>query len=267
MTSTTRPPRVDADRFPEWQPFAAAVEHRRPDAGTWCAAWTVRDIVVHQTGNAEELARVLEGHLTGASVDTRGFEEREAPYRAMNDADLWVALHDRMARLGEIAAAADDALTPDTDVAWTGRTMKVSWFAEHMREELVLHSWDITGDDAAARTRLGQRWMTEHSVWAVGAPLLKRGLAELGLHGDDVIESRIRAADENDSAADDVVIRAGADHTSITLGPVDGPATIETDAAARVLLLWGRRPADPSRLCSRVGPTVLGRLRTLLSGY
>ncbi len=24
--------------------------------------------------------------------------------------------------------------------------MKVPWFAEHMREELVLHGWDITGD-------------------------------------------------------------------------------------------------------------------------
>lgn len=47
----------------------------------------------------------------------------------------------------------------------------------------------------------------------------------------------------------------------------DGPATLETDAAARVLLLWGRRPADPSRVCSRVGPETLGRLRNLLSGY
>jgi hypothetical protein len=39
----------------------------------------------------------------------------------------------------------------DTDVAWTGRTMKVSWFAEHMREEIVLHGWDVTGDDVAAQ--------------------------------------------------------------------------------------------------------------------
>ncbi|MGB6762164.1 hypothetical protein [Mycobacterium sp.] len=47
----------------------------------------------------------------------------------------------------------------------------------------------------------------------------------------------------------------------------DGPATLETDAAARVLLLWGRRPADPSRICSRVGPQSLGRVRALLAGY
>jgi hypothetical protein len=57
------------------------------------------------------------------------------------------------------------------------------------------------------------------------------------------------------------------DHTAIGLAESDGPATLETDAAARVLLLWGRRPADPSRICSRVGPEALGRLRQLLSGY
>jgi hypothetical protein len=53
----------------------------------------------------------------------------------------------------------------------------------------------------------------------------------------------------------------------IELTEPDGPATLETDAAARVLLLWGRRPADPSRICSSVGPETLGRVRRLLSGY
>jgi Mycothiol maleylpyruvate isomerase N-terminal domain len=53
---------IDNERFPEWQPFADAVQKRRPDARTWCEAWTVRDIVAHQAGNAEELARVLGAH-------------------------------------------------------------------------------------------------------------------------------------------------------------------------------------------------------------
>ena len=141
--------KIDAERFPEWQPFVDAVQQRRPDAGTWCEAWTVRDIVVHQAGNAEELARVLGAHLTGEPVATRGFEEREAPLQAMNETDLSAALHRSMAMLNEVAKAADD-VPADTDVAWTGRTMKVPWFAEHLREELVLHGWDITGDDAAA---------------------------------------------------------------------------------------------------------------------
>lgn len=250
---------IDDDRFPEWQPFVDAVQRRRPDAGTWCEAWTVRDIVIHQAGNAEELARVLGAHLAGEPVGTRAFEEREAPLRTLGDSDLWDALGDRMATLTRVAAAADD-VSADTDVAWTGRTMKVPWFAEHMREELVLHGWDITGDDAAAQARLAEPWMTTHSVLAVGRPLLAKGAKNLA--PGDRIDARLRVPD-----ADDIVVHAEADRTRIELADPDGPATLETDAAARVLLLWGRRPADPSRICSRVGPETLGRVRQLLSGY
>src|SRR6185312_14035717 len=238
-------------------PFAEAVQQRRPDAGTWCEAWTVRDVVVHQTGNAEELARVLEAHLVGSPVDTRGFEEREAPFRAMNNADLWMAFVDRMQRLGAVATAARE-LPGDRDVAWTRRTMKIPWFAEHMREELVLHGWDITGDDPAAQARLTEPWMTTHSVVAVGRPLLAKGARQLG----GKIEARLRVP-----GTDDVFLSADAEHTTIELTEPEGPATLETDAAARVLLLWGRRPGDPSRICSRVGPETLGRVRRLLSGY
>ena len=250
---------IDDDRFPEWQPFVDAVQQRRPDAGTWCEAWTVRDIVVHQAGNAEELARVLGAHLAGEPIGTRGFEEREGPLRALNDADLWDALHDRMATLNEVAAAADD-VPADTDVAWTGRTMKAPWFAEHMREELILHGWDVTGDDAAAQARLAEPWMTTHSVFAVGAPLLAKGAKQLG--AGERIEARLRVPDVND-----VLVSYDAGSTTIRLADPEGPATLETDAAARVLLLWGRRPADPARICSRVGPAALGQVRRLLSGY
>lgn len=255
---------VDDDRFPEWAAFAEAVSARSPGAGTWCEAWTVRDVVVHQTGNAEELARVLAGHLGGDPVPTRSFEEREAPYRELDDADLWATFTRRMAELGEVSAAGDE-VPDDTDVAWTGRTMRVPWFAEHMREELVLHTWDITGDDPAARTRLSQPWMTRHTVEAVGRPLLQKGLRELGLAGDERVEARLRVADQH--RADDVLVSAGPTSTDIALVPSVGDATIETDAATRVLLLWGRRPGDPSRVCSAAGPEVLGRVRTLLSGY
>jgi uncharacterized protein (TIGR03083 family) len=253
---------IDDERFPEWRPFADAVQQRSPDAGTWCEAWTVRDIVAHQAGNAEELARVLGAHLEGERVATRSFEEREGPLRALNDADLWDALQVRMATLNEVAAAADD-VPADTDVAWTGRTMKVPWFAEHMREELVLHSWDITGDcgiPAAARARLAEPWMTTHSVVAVGRPLLAKGAKKLA--PGERIEARLRVP-----GTDDVFVSADADQTIVAFADPEGPATLETDAAARVLLLWGRRPADPARICSRVGPETLGRVRRLLSGY
>lgn len=251
--------RIDHDRFPEWRPFLDAVQQRRPDAGTWCEAWTVRDVVIHQAGNAEELARVLQGHLEGDPVGTRGFEEREGPLRALGDAELWGALHERMATLNDVTTAAD-GVPADTDVAWTGRTMKVPWFAEHMREELVLHGWDITGDEPAAQARLAEQWMTTHSVTAVGRPLLAKGAK--GLRVGERIEGRLRVP-----GADDVVVTADAEGTYIGMAGPEGPATLETDAAARVLLLWGRRPGNPSRICSDAGPENLGRLRRLLSGY
>lgn len=220
----------------------------------------MRDIVIHQAGNAGELARVLGAHLEREPIATRGFEEREAPLRAMNDTDLWAALHRNMAHLNQVAEAAADEVQADTDVAWTGRTMKVPCSAEHMREELVLHGWDVTGDDAAAQARMAQPWMTTHSVLAVGKPLLAKGVKQL--RPGERVEAHLCVVDE-----DDVVVTAEADRTTIGLVEPDGPATLETDAAARVLVLWGRRPADPSRICSRVGLETLGRARSLLAGY
>jgi hypothetical protein len=124
----------------------------------------------------------------------------------------------------------------------------------------VLHGWDITGDDPAAQARTAQPWMTTHSVLAVGKPLLVKGVKQL--RPGERIEARLRV-----DGADDVVVSADAETTAIELADPDGPATLETDSAARVLLLWGRRPADPSRIRSRVGPEALGRVRALLSGY
>lgn len=149
--------------------FIHAVQGRRPDDGTWCEAWTVRDILVHQTGNAEELARVLRAFLAGAPVETRSFA-REATYRRMSDTELWAAFMTNCEQLTEIAAAAAQDLSPDTEVMWTGRSVQVPFFAEHMREELILHRWDLTGDDRTAVRSLNESWMTEHSVVSVGRP-------------------------------------------------------------------------------------------------
>ncbi|MFB6532569.1 maleylpyruvate isomerase N-terminal domain-containing protein [Streptomyces noursei] len=254
------PSKVD-DTLPELAPFLHAVQARRPDDGTWCEAWTVRDVLAHQTGNAEELARVLGAFLAGTPVATRGFE-REEPYRRMSDADLWAAFIAGCERLTEVAAAAARDLSPDTEVEWTGRVVKVPFFAEHLREELILHRWDLTGDDRTAVQALNDPWMTEHSVVSVGRPLLKRGRTGLDLGPEGRVEGRLRTP-----GTDDVVVVADADGASIRLAAPEGPATIESDAAVRVLLLWGRRPADPARWHSTAGPDTLRRVRTLLGGY
>lgn len=82
------------DLLPELEPFVHAIQARRPDAGTWCEAWTTRDVLIHNTGNAEELARVLRAHMADEPAETRGFD-RENPYREFTDPEPWSAFIDR----------------------------------------------------------------------------------------------------------------------------------------------------------------------------
>jgi hypothetical protein len=253
--------RIDAV-LPEWEGFAHAVQARRPDAGTWCEGWTTKDILAHQAGNAEELHRVLAAHLAGRPVATRGFSEREGRYRAMNGIDLWRAFEANCERLADLAEAAVADLPADEEIQWTGRTVDPAFFAEHLREEMVLHRWDLTGDDSTATRSLMQPWMTRHTVRDVGKPLLARGAAGLDLGPDGKFEGRLRSP-----GSDDILVTASEAGNTIAFVEPEGEATIESDAAVRNLLLWGRRPADGSRWHSRAGAEALGRLRTLLSGY
>ncbi|HEY7138008.1 MAG TPA: maleylpyruvate isomerase N-terminal domain-containing protein [Acidimicrobiia bacterium] len=246
--------------LPEWPAFAAAVTAAHPTAGTACEAWTTRDVVAHNAGNAEEITRTLRAHLEGAPVPpTRSFEERETPYLAMGDPALLGALTERVEQLG---ATLEEALAGDVSapVPWTGRQMKVSSFPTHMRNELALHRWDVVGDDEVSERLLDQPELTRHAVEAVGRPLLVRGMGRV--HEAPQNELRLRA-----HGRDDVVLRPGSNGVELSLAPPDGDAVLETDASARVLLLWGRQPCDTARLRSRAGRDTLGLLRTLLSGY
>jgi hypothetical protein len=249
-----------ADLLPEWAAFRNAAAARDPSHGTACTAWTTRDIIAHQAGNAVELGRVLTAHLDRRPVPkTRSFEEREPPFRRMGDDDRLAALEQVISDLARVLERGLDE--PDAWVPWTGRQMKVVWFGEHMRSELILHHWDLVGDDTQATAQLAQPWMTSHSVDAVGVPLLRRGAATLTDNAP--FSGRLRVPDQPD------VVLSGGPRPSITLG-AGGPDTapiLVCDAAARVLLLWGRQPSDSTRLRSDAGPERLGRLRTLLSGY
>lgn len=248
--------------LPEWEGFTQAVQARRPDAGTWCEGWTVRDILIHNTGNAGEFVRVLGAHLDGHPVDTRRFEEREARYRAMAPTELWSAFTATCEQLVDVCGVAVRDLRPDTTIRWTGRDVTPGFFVEHMREEMVLHRWDMAGDDATATHSLMQPWMTSHSVWQVGKPLLDRGTAGLQLDPAERVEGRLRSP-----GTDDVLVTVGPEGSTIELVAAEGEATIECDPAVRALFLWGRRPADHTRWHSTAGPDALRRLRTLLSGY
>jgi hypothetical protein len=116
-----RTARLTDQLIPEWTAFHDAMTARRPDHGTACEAWTVRDIAAHQAGNAEELARILGAHLEGGPVPpTRSFEEREPRYQELDDRALERALAERIAELAMVVDRAMDG-DPDALVPWTGR--------------------------------------------------------------------------------------------------------------------------------------------------
>lgn len=168
-----------------------------------------------------------------------------------------------MASLNRVAVAADE-VSPDTHVAWTGCTMKVPRFAEHMREELVLHGWDITGDPdvpTAFQAALAEPWMTTHSVLAVGRPLLAKGARQLAK--GEQIDARLREWPAPTTWSSAPTPTAPPSRLKIPTGRPRGKPMRRHEYCR----CGGRRPGNPARICSRVGPEALGRVRRLLSGY
>jgi hypothetical protein len=132
-----------------------------------------------------------------------------------------------------------------------------------MRQEFAIHRWDLTGDDEIGLSLLSRPVLLDHSVRLLGDSLFK-----FGLHRDPSphtpLSVRLRCAGEPDLVVD---VRDGTGKLTLA-DPVDHPdRVIETDAAARLLILWGRRPSDPRRVRSTLPPDELARLQNLLVGY
>jgi uncharacterized protein (TIGR03083 family) len=75
--------------FREPPALAAALEHAEPSAPTACAGWTAHDIAAHLAAGAKEMADLIEEHLAGRPPRaTQGYEERERPFRALDQDEL-----------------------------------------------------------------------------------------------------------------------------------------------------------------------------------
>ncbi|MEO7005820.1 MAG: hypothetical protein ABI275_08280, partial [Terrimesophilobacter sp.] len=132
----------------------------------------------------------------------------------------------------------------------------------HMRQEFALHRWDLIGDDDEGDALLGQPELLEHSVGLLDHWLLARGL-ERDASVSDPFHARIRCAGERD-----VVLTVENCVGSLSFAtPLDGVDLIETDAAGRLLLIWGRQPADSRRVLSTMPADHLVRFCALLSGF
>lgn len=250
------------ERSAEAEAFFTAIEVTAPEVVSACAGWTAHEIAAHVTGNAVEIVRHLEPYLQGDPVpETRSFEEREAPLRALAYADLLARLDRDEQRM---RAVITDVLArePEAVIPWTGRQMAVAKFTPHMRNEHALHRWDVAGDDSTSLALLAEPDLAEHSVSVLGAILLVAG-RELDPDPDSDFRVRLRSDGQPDLL---VTVKQG-DATLVWADDEQDEPYVELDPAARQLFIWGRRPDDHGRLRSHLAQPDLARLQTLLSGY
>ncbi|HEX4099286.1 MAG: maleylpyruvate isomerase N-terminal domain-containing protein [Pseudonocardiaceae bacterium] len=249
-------------RSRETEAFLDARQHTAPEVVSACEGWTAHEVTAHLTAAAAEISRHLEPYLRGDAVPTtRTFEQREPPFRAIDDATLCHRLVDEEQRMRSVIAEVL-AQEPDAVIPWTGRQMAVAKFLPHMRNEFAIHRWDFVGDDDIGTELLTQPELTEHAVSVLGRILLRRG-ADHDPAPDQDFHVRLRAGSTPDVR---VVVEAGQAGLQLTDRDTDEPY-VDLDPAARTLVIWGRRPDQRGRFRSHVTQPTLIRLQTLLSGY
>jgi hypothetical protein len=250
------------ERSTEAEAFLAAVDATAPEAVSACDGWTTHEIAAHVAGIAVEVVRHLEPFLRGDPVPkTRSFEEREAPLQQLAHGALLDRLDQEEQRMRRVLAEVLDK-EPDAVIPWTGRQMAVEKFIPHLRNEHALHRWDIAGDDELSHRLLGSNDLVDHSVGELGRILLVAGRthdpdpdADFGVRLRSPGQRDLRVAVEEGTAA----IRWADDDA-------DEP-WVDVDAAARHVVIWGRRPDDRGRLRSHLARPDPARLQALLSGY
>jgi uncharacterized protein (TIGR03083 family) len=238
MTPSQETPSLEAEAL------MATLAEVAPNAPTACVGWTVRSILAHFAGGTKEVADLLELKMNHHQQrPTLGFDEREAPFLALEDVELVRAV----AAEGDRMTAAVSALaaTDDPTFMFTGTNLTVAQFATHMRSEMTLHRWDIVGDDDLSEQLLIQADLTRHAVDVLDsmpvlyeAPEWRAKLA--GVTGG------LRIVLRSPNTADIVYEHApaGARFEVVENGPATGDAVVTTDVANRYLTIWGRRSAE-----------------------
>ncbi|MEV7229789.1 maleylpyruvate isomerase N-terminal domain-containing protein [Polymorphospora sp. NPDC051019] len=253
--------RDDPRGRPEIDVFLDTLQDVPPHALTACQGWTAHEVVAHLVSGVELLTEQARAHLEGRPAPAvTDWAARELPYQALDDRVLRRRLETgerEMTELFKHLAAPD----PTAAVPGLGWGMPVGELVLHMRQEFAVHRWDLVGDDGQGDEVLARPELLAHSVRMLQNSLLATGLAGAGGTGAD-FAARLRCPDQPDLV---VEVRRGEGRFAL-VEPDDGPA-VETDPAARLLLLWGRRPSDPRRVRSGLPPGQLQRLQQLLCGF
>ncbi|MFI5892108.1 maleylpyruvate isomerase family mycothiol-dependent enzyme [Actinoplanes sp. NPDC051513] len=235
--------------------FLEALQGVPPRSLTACDGWTAHEVVAHLVSGVELLSEQARAHLDGGPAPVvDDWAVRDLPYQAMDDAVLRRRLEAGERDMTKLL----EQLDPTAVIPGLGWGMPVGEIVLHMRQEFAVHRWDLVGDDDPGDEVLARPELLAHSVRMLQESLLARGLSGR----NDGFEARIRCPGQPDLL---VEARDGKG-TLALVDPGDGPA-VHADPAARLLLLWGRRPADPRRVRSELSPSELLRLQQLLRGF
>lgn len=224
--------------------LAAVLDVTAPSAPTACAGWTAHDVVAHLAAGAKEHADLIEHKLSGRPERaTRGFEEREAPFRALEHGRLMGRLAEERRRKQQAFEALD--ASGDPSIAFTGTRITKGKSEIHSRSEAALHRWDIAGDDGISAALLSQPELASHAVWVLNnMPVLSESAHALGIRAATV--SRMpavivfRAAGQPDIV---LTLDTAASRFRVVPETAAGDLILTMRADHRLLALWGRRPA------------------------
>lgn len=221
-----------------------SIQATPPGASTACDGWTAHDLVAHLAAGAKEIADLIEDKLEGRpDRPTRGFAEREAPMRALAHDELverLVAENKRKLRGYDALQSAPGGLD------FTGAVLEAERLSTHSRSEAAIHRWDLVGDDDVCRQLLSQAELTAHAAWVLDAmPVLDESGRSIAARAAAAGHTRAVIAFRS-AGEPDVTLRLDATDARFDVVPeAESPDLIVgIRADQRLLVLWGRRPAD-----------------------
>jgi uncharacterized protein (TIGR03083 family) len=238
MTSSQETPSREAEAL------MSTLAEVAPSTPTACVGWTARNILAHLTAGTKEVADLIELKVNHHQQrPTRGFDEREAPFLAMEDAELGQAMAAEGARM--TAAMAALAATDDPTFLFTGSNLTLPQLGTHLRSEMTLHRWDIVGDDDISQQLLIQPDLTRHAVDVLDAMPVLYEAPEWRAKLAGVTDG-LRIVLRSPNTADIVYQHSPTDSSFeiVENGPASGDAVVTTDLANRYLTIWGRRSAE-----------------------
>jgi hypothetical protein len=228
---------------PELAALFAILPNVVPEASTACTAWTAHALLAHLAAGAKERADLIEEKLAGRPERaTKAFAEREAVFRAMHDEELRAALMREAGRF-EAAVTALAQQGAHVTIAFATTRFTAAELATHQRSEAAIHRWDLVGPDETGDALLAQRELTQHGVTVLNSlqtVLQESPTPRVQRAGVSAVRIVLRSPDHPD-----VVVKAAAGEGVFEMSdhaPLEGGALVTTDAAQRLLIIWGRRP-------------------------